>query len=152
MIILKCISENSKLRIKFHCYIDSENKTYTNVYDNSYNCQFPRNIRQDGSYYSIEDCDMTLVSGINKQPFYKIKNSNIKVLSQFEVNKLLGIVLPTPSKIYEISDCVICFDNSSSVIFLPCAHRCVCSDCYSTLIKSTRVSCPICRSKILSII
>ena len=48
MIILKCILEKKKLRIKFHCFINDENKIYNNVYNNNYNCKFPKDIRVDG--------------------------------------------------------------------------------------------------------
>ena len=37
MIILKCISDKNKLRIKFYCFINEENKIY--------NCKFPKDIR-----------------------------------------------------------------------------------------------------------
>ena len=36
-IILKCVTEKRKLRIKFHCYINDEGKEYRNVYNNKYN-------------------------------------------------------------------------------------------------------------------
>ena len=36
-IILKCVTEKRKLRIKFHCYINAEGKEYRNVYNNKYN-------------------------------------------------------------------------------------------------------------------
>ena len=55
MIILKCIKERNKLRIKFYKYIDVDGVEHYNVYDNSYNCQFPRNIRLEGQYYKIPD-------------------------------------------------------------------------------------------------
>ena len=51
MIILECITEKNKLRIRFNSFIDEEGKVFTNVYNNLYNCQFPKNIRENGKFY-----------------------------------------------------------------------------------------------------
>lgn len=42
MIILKCILEKNKLRVKFHSYINYNNIVYNNAYNNDYNCKFPK--------------------------------------------------------------------------------------------------------------
>ena len=60
MIILECVLEKKKLRIKFHSFVDEEGKIFTNVYDNSYNCQFPKDIRSNGRFFSIPNDDMYL--------------------------------------------------------------------------------------------
>lgn len=60
MIILKCVKESGKLRIKFHCFINGQNQQYTNVYNNSYNCKFPKDIRRAGAYYKVNDGDIRL--------------------------------------------------------------------------------------------
>lgn len=39
-IIIKCVKEKNKLRIKFHSYFDSDGKEYRGAYNNTYNCQF----------------------------------------------------------------------------------------------------------------
>lgn len=84
-ITLQCVAQGSKLRIRFHSYTNEEGKTFTNVYDNSYNCQFPRAIREVGRYYEINPSDLILVGGDNgKSPFYRVPKNNIKVLSREE--------------------------------------------------------------------
>ena len=52
-IILKCVKDKSKLRIKFHSYVDETGKHYSDVYNNKYNCRFPRNLRKENTYYKI---------------------------------------------------------------------------------------------------
>lgn len=47
-ITLTYVKEQSKLIIKFFSFTDDEGKVFTNIYDNSLNCQFPRDIRQEG--------------------------------------------------------------------------------------------------------
>ena len=149
MIILKCILEKNKLRIKFHCFIDGENKIYNNVYNNNYNCKFPKDIRVNNRYYKVNDDDISLTSDDNKQPFYNINKKNIIIMTEAEVNNLLYPVLDISTmKIYDCDDCVICMDNSSQVIFITCAHRCVCVNCYES-IKKVKNSCPICRKDIV---
>ena len=53
MIILYCIKEGSKLRVKFHSFINYEDKKFTNIYNNGYNYKFPKGIRQVGNYYKV---------------------------------------------------------------------------------------------------
>lgn len=159
MIILQCISVKRKLRIRFFCYIDQENKFYYNVYNNDYNCQFPKDIREDGMFYQINDNDIHLVYDGSKAPFYKVSKNNIKILSNQESiqyinkqNELNGINVDLSElKVFEISECVICMTEPSSVIFIPCAHRATCNDCYQSL-KRVNNCCPLCRRNIHNII
>lgn len=41
-------------------------------------------------------------------------------------------------------ECVICMDDQSEVVFVPCGHMCCCSECGMTNIKE----CPMCRTRI----
>ena len=153
MIILQCIKENSRLRIKFHCFINNENVMYKNVYNNNYNCTFPKEIRRAGEFYKVNDADIRLVTrhnGATMKPFYSIKRSNIIVMTDAEKNELLN---PTPNinilnlKIFDAGDCVICLSSPSCIVFIPCAHQCVCSECNNQLQK-VKKSCPVCRETI----
>ena len=149
MIILKCVQEKRKLRIKFHCYIDEENKIYNNVYNNNYNCKFPKDIRENNTYYSVNDDDISLITDGNKQPFYNINKKNIITMTDTEVNNLLNPVVDISNmKIYDCEECVICMETNSEIIFIPCAHRCVCVNCYDN-IKKIKNCCPICRKNIV---
>lgn len=80
-ITLQCVRERGKLRIRFHSFTNSDGKVYTNVYNNSYNCQFPRDIRREGRFYEVGSDDIVLVVGGAKQPFYRIRKNNLKILS-----------------------------------------------------------------------
>jgi hypothetical protein len=168
MIILECVAEKKKLRIKFHSFVDDENKDdikiFTNVYDNSYNCQFPKDIREEGRFYSIPNEDMTLNDDGIKMPFYKVRKNNIKILTEEETAiyknteitrkervKASHEIDISQLKIYEAIECVVCLSVESNTIFIPCAHRCVCNECYEG-IKSTKNDCPLCRTKIKKII
>ena len=79
-IILQCIKEGGKLRIKFHSYNDISGNTYTNVYDNTLNCQFPKNIREVGLFYEIIPESLTIQEKNGARPFYKINRANIKIV------------------------------------------------------------------------
>lgn len=151
MIILQCILDKKKLRIRFHSYInDEDQKIFTNVYDNSYNCQFPKDIREEGRFYEIKDRDMCLIDDGMKTPFYKVKKQNIRILSEEESEQYKEketVIDITSLKIYDAIDCVVCLSVESNVVFIPCAHRCVCKECYSG-IKTTKNICPLCRQNI----
>jgi hypothetical protein len=149
MIILHCIKENSKLRIKFHSFINSENFIYKNVYNNSYNCKFPKDIRKEGQFYKINDGDITL-SAVKSVPVYLIKRANIVVMTDEEKNSLFNPQTPidiSNLKIFDAGDCVICLSTASTMVFIPCAHRCLCSEC-NTELQKTKKCCPVCREKI----
>ena len=141
-ITLQCVKEKSKLRIKFFSFTDITNKVYTNVYDNTLNCKFPKDIRQEGLYYEIGSDDLTLVSNPNVKPFYTIKTSNIKIINTIDISNL---------KIFEVNECVICLSNPSTKILIPCAHRCLCNDCYIVMQRISKC-CPLCRRNVQMVI
>lgn len=153
MIILECVKDKNKLRIRFNSFIDNEGKVFTNVYNNIYNCQFPKNIRENGRFYEIEDNDLIIVDSIT--PFYKIKKKNIRILSDEEskIYKKNNVKEEDISelKIYEIGDCVVCLSIPSNIIFIPCGHMCVCNECYQGL-KKIKNCCPLCRRNITKVI
>ena len=107
-IIIKCIKEKNKLRIKFHSYFDSEGTEYRGAYNNSYNCQFPKNIRIEGRFFEIGEDDLNTVITRGK-PFYRVSKKNIKILDnyldpEFDINKV-KIFFTENSKLFNKSYC-----------------------------------------------
>lgn len=49
---------------------------------------------------------------------------------------------PSPDR-WSSSECVVCMEHESQVIFLPCGHVCCCQTCSDALL-----SCPLCRGSI----
>ncbi len=155
MIILQCVTEGKKLRIRFHSYIDQDGKLYRNVYNNNYNCQFPKDIRHEGFYYRVNDNDISLVYDGSKAPFYKISKKNIEILTpdqRLELN--LDVTRNTTKdvsleelKVFDVMECVVCFAEPTNIVFVPCAHCAVCTDCYAG-IKKFNNKCPLCRRTI----
>jgi len=45
---------------------------------------------------------------------------------------------------FQTGECVVCLENKSSIIFLPCGHLCCCNSC-----EQQMESCPLCRNTIL---
>jgi hypothetical protein len=144
-VILQCIPEGRKLRVRFHQFIDKDGKTFTNVYNNNYNCRFPKNIRKEGCFYEIPDTDITLNTGRGK-PYYIVKKNNIKILSDVQENREVDINIT----VYEVNECVICLDSKPEKVFYPCGHQCCCNACIIGLRNSTN-KCPLCRRNIDSI-
>jgi hypothetical protein len=138
-VILQCIKDKSKLRIRFHSFIDKDNKEYYNMYNTSYNCQFPREIRKEGRFYEIPSNAISLIASGNKKPFYKIAENEIKILGENTVKEKEIVV-------FDQVECVICLSNNTEITYLPCGHKCVCSGCNKVKI------CPLCRIKINSFI
>jgi hypothetical protein len=150
MIILHCMKMSGKLRIKFHTYINHENIRFTNVYSTAYNCMFPKDIRQEGKMYRVPDTDIRLANRANGRPFYSIKRSNIHVMTDEEIRQFLAPIpslQSRPAKIFDAGECVICLSSPSTIAFIPCGHRCVCSACNMSL-KQSIYRCPVCRESI----
>ena len=143
-IILKCVLEKKKLRIKFYRFIDEEGSIFTNAYNNSYNCQFPKDIRIEGRFFEIGGND--LISVINRgKPFYRVNKKNIKILENyldpdFNIDNI---------KVYTVDECVVCYCEKPNVILLPCGHQCTCLECFE-LISKDKNKCPLCRKSILN--
>lgn len=141
-VILKCIRVGGRLRVRFDYFINEEGIVYENVYDNTYNCRFPRNIREEGLQYEIPDVDISL-SRNRGVPFYNIKTPNIKIIKP-NMEELLQNL-----KVFEIPTCVICMESESSKTFFPCGHKCTCQDCCELLCSSKYCpKCPLCRRTI----
>lgn len=141
-ITLRCVEERGKLRIRFHSFINDEGKIFSNVYNNTYNCRFPKNIRERGLFYEIPDTDISLIQKGDKAPYYSVKKQNIKIIRDESMFDRL--------KVYPVEECVICMASKPDTIFFPCGHLCCCSDCYGHLKKSSysSCSCPLCRRKV----
>ena len=126
LVILKCIKEKGKLRIK----------VYNNNYLSNINCQFPRDIRKEGAYYSIKG--PLGITETRNTIFYRATNKeSIRMISLSEIEH------------QSINKCVVCFDKEKDIIFNPCGHFYCCYNCYLNFKKN---ECPICRNKIQSIL
>ena len=134
-ITLQCVKDRGKLRIRFFSFTNEEGTVFTNVYNNTYNCKFPRKIRKEGLFYEIGANDIKLVSSNNRVPFYSIKKNNIKIINNIDISKI---------KIFEVKECVVCMAEDTSEIFIPCGHLCTCHTCCSLLSKMNN-KCPLCR-------
>ncbi len=44
---LVCLRERNKLKVKIHKYIDNGGKEYFDLYDTTYNCRFPKFMREE---------------------------------------------------------------------------------------------------------
>ena len=42
--------------------------------------------------------------------------------------------------------CVICYDNNSEYIFVPCGHFCICAGCNGRLQNMNIQNCPMCQT------
>lgn len=71
--------------------------------------------------------------------------------------QLNGVTLPTetppqreitaPAPSAPSSECVICLERAREMVFIPCGHRCTCTECCKNV-----KTCPMCRVTIASYI
>lgn len=137
-VLLQCVKEKGKLRVKM---ISSQ------PFIKGINCQFPRNIRQEGMYYVVKSENIKLkgvyYSAMGKD-IITCATMNIDEVKRYITNLDGGIV---PKIIFGDGDgdneCIICMDNEKNTVFSPCGHYMTCHECSTQFTQ-----CPICRAKI----
>jgi hypothetical protein len=136
-VILKCIKERSKLRVKI----------ITKGYNGDANCQFPRDCRTEGCLYKVKASNIRLITTRGKY-YYSVARGAVEILDgETEEAHVLGGTTVTTANITVFedersSDCCICICESKQIVF-NCGHLYTCKAC-SVLVKT----CPICRQRI----
>ena len=136
-VFLKCYKEGGKLRVKIE----------SNGFNQSANCQFPKDIRAEGHPYGIVHPSQISIAVRGSQRFFYRVTKPIRIETDTAVPDI-GRVFngEKPNKVYEDvddDDCVVCLTNPKKYILVPCGHYQYCEDCVALLQK-----CPLCRSHI----
>jgi hypothetical protein len=138
MVLLKCVREGSKLRVKI----------ISPGYIVGANCRFPRDIRVENRMYDCPESSITL-SQTRAKYFYIVSKQSITILNDdynpMSIQTENKPVLNDNFKIYtdvDNADCSICLTEPKELVFVPCGHFMSCSQCNQMLKKRT---CPICR-------
>ena len=140
LVILKCIKEGSRLRIKI----------ISRGYHTDANCQFPKDIRLEGRTYSVPSRNIKFTEGPGRKYFYRINKSDIKIIGSTIESDVTSVV----TSIFEdesVTECIICMSADKNTVFASCGHYACCSDCSKTIFNTTK-KCPICRSRILELV
>ena len=137
-VVLTCQKVKSKLRIRFHCFETSNGTVHSDIYNPTYNCQFPRAIRHEGRFYCVPDTAVQLHTNRSKN-YYRIDPKQIIILADL-------VVILSDIKIFRSTECVVCMDTNSDVVAVPCGHQCICSDCFGRM--GVEPNCPLCRRRI----
>ncbi len=143
LVYLKCVKENSRLRIKI----------ISPGFFNEANCQFPKDIRVENRKYSVPLHAVSFAEGPNHKFFYRITKGSINILNE-EPNIQSNSQPISLEKIFEdktVIECIICMFTNKETVFVKCGHYVCCENCSMTIFRTTE-KCPICRSKIESIV
>jgi hypothetical protein len=135
-VILECVKEGSKLRVKM--------KTPGYLVDA--NCQFPRDLRIEGRKFKVPTSHIKLMTQSGKY-FYSVKNKSvIQIITDDELAEKTIEEMIANTRVYEdtdIMECSVCLCNEKSIVFIPCGHFYTCRECSGQL-----KTCPICRAEI----
>jgi hypothetical protein len=155
---LQCVKEGSKLRIRITAYITDTGVRHENVYNNHFNCRFPRHLRVEGRNYLVRDCNVKLLGGGGVAYYYGISAKDIlhtdsssdsftttegqaQTQAQPQAPPQTGTAV---ARVFEVSsECIVCMDAPATAVFAPCGHFCACQKCCIPLQK-----CCICRAVI----
>jgi hypothetical protein len=128
-VIFKCVRERGKLRVKI---------VSPNTYSRVANCQFPRDLREDGATYSAPQSAISVVK-IHHKIIYRVKPQFIlRIREKHDYSQY-----PIYDADETTLECTVCFDSKKTQVVIPCGHYALCIKCV------TRVKlCPICREPI----
>ena len=87
-VVLHCVLEKKKLRIRFLYYVDNEGKQWNNAYNPNYNCRFPKKIRKEGCKYIVPKSAVKLST--KSKPFYIISAKDVIIMN--DIISLLNII------------------------------------------------------------
>ena len=126
------IIEDDELNYKhiYSCFYNNirDRISWENKYDDNFNIE--------GDFFVCIDVNAIVIPDYDSDDLDGDLNNNI----DYEDIK------PTRKTILE-SECVICFENKSNILYLDCLHVCVCNDCD---FKGKFKKCPFCRTRIKS--
>lgn len=141
-IYLKCVKEGSRLRMKI----------ISPGYYSDANCQCPRDIRVPDRIFSVPSpAYIRLIEGPGRKHFYKVDAFSITV--EEEGTPTFQTTLAKIDAIYESAseDCIVCMSEQKNTVFANCGHYSCCLTCATTIFNTTKL-CPMCRSKIMSVV
>jgi hypothetical protein len=145
-VLLKCVKERGKLRVKI----------LTAGYLNEANCQFPRDIRKEGCFFKAKALNVRLISTRGKY-YYSISRGHVEVLGDspeahdFEGVRVRDGAPPSAADltanitVFEddrTDECCICMSENKQIVF-NCGHLYTCKLCSVSV-----HTCPICRQRI----
>lgn len=137
-VYLECVSDGKKLRVRI----------ISPGYHNDANCQFPREIRQDGRKFRVPPSAVKFALGSAGKYFYRVTKKSIEIVD--DSDRSITVAL---ERVFEEEDpdCLVCYGQPHDVVLVPCGHYCLCESCAKTIQSSTR-KCPMCRGNINMIV
>ena len=138
-VIIGCVKEHSKLRVKM----------MSKGYLIGANCRFPRDLREEGMFYEVATEGVKL-SGSGRKYFYMVSKSHILKTSHDKSSLSDSHTVSTStvgiSKIFtdeSNEECIVCMSDTKSIVFAPCGHYVTCASC-----SSQCNTCVLCRAQI----
>jgi len=86
-------------------------------------------------------------NSVNLDDLCNFINSSKVVNNPIDDDNNLEIHFPNALSEEDKNNCIICFDNERSALFVPCGHLITCLDC-ADAVSNTFSSCPLCKKKI----
>ncbi|CAG2161655.1 unnamed protein product [Oppiella nova] len=128
-VFLECVKVGGRLRVRI-----LSSSYYTDA-----NCQFPRNIREENTLYSVPPEAIKLIIRPTSK-YYRIDPKLITVIQNVSKRALIKKVFTDA----ENDECIICMSEKKYYVFSPCGHFYICKECK----EGDMDKCPICRSNI----
>ena len=117
-------------------------------------CNYPMTLSKEiisflKGMLSTDPTERLKIEELSNHDFLTKNIKTFQLIEQKEMNEFEQNVKNEENKKF----CIICFTNYPEIIICPCGHKCICILCYDKLLaKAGFKKCPICKSKIESIV
>lgn len=146
--------KESILRTKCHHFLMRESKeSKKKLKTECEKLKIELNASKKISIINTNHCNYLIRDNRRYENECKRLEDELNSITQITLSQISECLEPNMSKISEYLEskqhnlcgiCIICYDNKTNIMFEPCNHHVVCSDCSKNVNK-----CPICRKDIL---
>jgi hypothetical protein len=105
-------------------------------YDSQANCHFPMALKREGAVYMIPRQHLSTCDSNDHKLYYRVLAQYITEEDTEQIERANNLSM---LEVFHEPECVVCMDQESQVIFMPCGHFVCCGDCAIQMPK-----CPMC--------
>jgi len=82
---------------------------------------------------------------------YTFSADEVNAMFSHAMTQTVDAVMADVKNIFDSETCVVCMDETPTIVIAQCGHLCACGACFGVMCKNkTNVTCPLCRSPVVA--
>jgi len=82
---------------------------------------------------------------------YTLSADEVNAVLSHAMAQTVDAVMADVKNIFDSETCVVCMDETPTIVIAQCGHLCACGACFGVMCKNkTNVTCPLCRSPVVA--